>query len=365
MVGSRQRVHDDVVRLLHRGLDVREFSLAAARTLRRAVPFDGVCVLTVDPATGLPTGELVENGLPDDAMARLTEIELLEADFNKFADLARRRAPAASLSAATGGELDRSVRQRELRAPSGFGDELRAVVGDGSSAWGAITLLREEGRPDFTAREVALVASLSGPLAEGVRRGTLLSAASDGAGETEAGLLLLREDGSIESASPAAEEWLEELLPDGDADRLPVVVAAVAARARAAAGEAPAGGIASARVRTAAGRWLLVRGTVLGEPGASRVAVILEAARSPELAQLVAGAYGLSERERHVTQLVARGLSTEEIAGTLHLAPWTVQDHLKSIFAKTGVSSRGALVARLFFEHYAPRLTRDPLDALP
>ena len=33
-----------------------------------------------------------------------------------------------------------------------------------------------------------------------------------------------------------------------------------------------------------------------------------------------------------------------------------MQDHLKSIFEKVWVGTRGELVARLFFEHYAPRL---------
>jgi DNA-binding CsgD family transcriptional regulator len=49
---------------------------------------------------------------------------------------------------------------------------------------------------------------------------------------------------------------------------------------------------------------------------------------------------------------VGRGLSTTEIADQLHLSAYTVQDHLKSIFDKSGTSSRGELVSRLFFDHH-------------
>jgi DNA-binding CsgD family transcriptional regulator len=139
---------------------------------------------------------------------------------------------------------------------------------------------------------------------------------------------------------------------------LPVAVMSVAGRARsAAAGDAGGAGVARARVRTRAGRWLVVRGSVLGDGPDSRVAILLEAARPPELAPLIADAYGLTGRERAITELVARGFPTSEIAARVHLSAYTVQDHLKSVFSKTGAGSRGDLVARLFFGHYAPRLT--------
>jgi DNA-binding CsgD family transcriptional regulator len=101
----------------------------------------------------------------------------------------------------------------------------------------------------------------------------------------------------------------------------------------------------------------VVSGSVLGDGPGSPVAILMEAVRPPELAPLIADAYGFTERERVLTELVARGLPTNEIANRLHLSAYTVQDHLKSIFDKTGTSSRGDLVARLFFDHYVPRLT--------
>jgi DNA-binding CsgD family transcriptional regulator len=102
---------------------------------------------------------------------------------------------------------------------------------------------------------------------------------------------------------------------------------------------------------------VVARASVLGEGPAARVAVLLEAARPPELAPLIAAAYGLTDRERRITELIARGHSTNAIADRLHLSAYTVQDHLKSVFGKSGATSRGDLVARLFFNHYAPRLT--------
>ena len=166
------------------------------------------------------------------------------------------------------------------------------------------------------------------------------------------GLLVLDPHGDVASANQAADAWLDEL---GAGERvpgaLPTVVRSVAGQARVAAGDG-----ALARVLTPSGRWAVVRGSLLGDGPAASVAVVVETARPAELAPLMADAYGLTDRERRVTELVARGFSTNEIAAELHLSAYTVQDHLKSIFERTGVGSRGGLVARLFFEHHAPHL---------
>lgn len=83
-------------------------------------------------------------------------------------------------------------------------------------------------------------------------------------------------------------------------------------------------------------------------------AVVIEPAKASEIVPLIVDAYELSERELEITQFIARGLATGEIAKQLFLSPHTVRDHVKAVFEKVGVSSRGELVGRLFTEHYAP-----------
>jgi DNA-binding CsgD family transcriptional regulator len=362
-VASPDRLRRDLVQLVNRGRGVRDFSHGAARVLARAVPFDGVSVLTMDPATSLATSAFVQNGLRADAALRIAEIEYGESDVNTFDALARSGRIAASLSETTNGDLDRSRRHRELRAPNGFGDELRAVLVSDAVPWGGLTLGRTSHREPFAPTEVALVASLSRDLADGLRRAMLRTApaAERHDHDESAGVALLAADNSITQADSTAESWLAELGATGPDVPLPPVVTAVASRARSGAdGREPGGPLARARVRTPSATWLTVRGSTLGD-GDAQTAVTLEPTRPHELAPLIADAYELTGRERAVTQLVAQGLTTDGIARRVHISPWTVQDHLKAIFEKVGARSRGELVARIFFDHHAPRLT-DPSE---
>ena len=71
-----------------------------------------------------------------------------------------------------------------------------------------------------------------------------------------------------------------------------------------------------------------------------------------EIASLLVQAYDLSQREREVLLLVLRGRPTYDIAQRLCIAPYTVQEHLKAIFAKVRVRSRRELVGQVFYRHH-------------
>jgi DNA-binding CsgD family transcriptional regulator len=53
----------------------------------------------------------------------------------------------------------------------------------------------------------------------------------------------------------------------------------------------------------------------------------------------------LSDREREVLELVAAGLSNEQIASRLYLSVRTVERHLSNVYAKLGVSGKAARAA--------------------
>jgi DNA-binding NarL/FixJ family response regulator len=86
------------------------------------------------------------------------------------------------------------------------------------------------------------------------------------------------------------------------------------------------------------------RGDALLAPSITRRLIAEFAARhdrrapAPEIA-------GLTDRERDVLVLVARGLSNEEIAGRLVISPLTAKSHVRNILRKLDCHDRAALVA--------------------
>jgi DNA-binding CsgD family transcriptional regulator len=354
---AAERARREIVRLCHAGLDGQTLTRQVLGHLRRAIGIDAFFCATADPATVLFTGAAREE-LSDDSTPLFLANEFFQDDVNKFAALARSRDPVNSLYAATGGEHGRSPRFRDILAPMGLGDELRAALTVDGACWGMLCLHRELSAPGFGPSEIDLLRRLRPHLAEGLRTALLLAAPSAPAGDVSPGLILLSDDLALIAATPAAERWLDELA-DRPRAELPGAVLAVAARLRAleGAGDSGAASPPRARVRTASGRWLVLHASRLAGPGAAgQIAVIVEVARPVEVAPLILAAYDLTPRERTVAALVLGGRSTEQIAAELSISPLTVQQHLKAVFDKVGVRSRRELVAQIFARHYAPRM---------
>jgi DNA-binding NarL/FixJ family response regulator len=66
----------------------------------------------------------------------------------------------------------------------------------------------------------------------------------------------------------------------------------------------------------------------------------------PETLENPAAADGISGRELEVLLMVARGMSNQQIAISLHLSEATIKRHLANIYPKMGVSSRGEAVRK-------------------
>jgi DNA-binding CsgD family transcriptional regulator len=63
----------------------------------------------------------------------------------------------------------------------------------------------------------------------------------------------------------------------------------------------------------------------------------------PGIDHRAASGLGLSAKELEVAREVAKGRTNREIGARLYISHHTVDTHLRSIFAKTGVNSRAAL----------------------
>jgi DNA-binding CsgD family transcriptional regulator len=331
------------------GFSHRELGQHLLAELGRHVRFDAACSATLDPATLMWTSCEVLGGRDLTFEARLFDVEYRREDVAKLTDIARRASPVAVLSVETQGDLARSERYREVHVPAGLGDEIRLLLMDGGVSWGCLHLSRELGARPFSRADATALARLSAPLARALRHTLLRMALRAGAAGSAHALALIqaRRDGTLETSDDA-----RAILGTAPGAALHAAVHGLILRAR-------AGQLARVSCPTADGGWAILHATRLG----ADVGLIVERARPVDLADVVVSALGLSPRERTLVAAVARGLSTKEIASALGISEWTVQDHLKSIFAKANVTSRQALVAAIFFGHWAPPHERGALPS--
>jgi len=342
------------------GLAWEDFCLTAAELLERAIPNDGICLGPADPATSLLVGRVKTRMEDVDEQAFLAH-EYGADDINRFSDLARRKVGVSILAEATQGRPELSERHRLMLAGTGLEHEMRGTLRSNAQMWGFYTIYRHAGRHGFSPAEAEYLHRLEPVLTTGLRRGLISTAVQRDQQVQGAAVVIVDAADRVVSATEAAEVWITEL--GGDLwSRLPVPVQVVVSAARGIPGQPPA--LPRVRLRAPSGRWVSVRAaSIRGPHGVTTdIAVTMENAGPAAIIPLVVAAYGLTGRERGVVQQVLAGSSTTEIAAQLHLSPYTVQDHLKAIFEKTGVSSRRELQSRVFFDHYVSRF-ENGLDA--
>ena len=345
------RCRDRLTRLAGTHQDAASFRQETIGELKRVVGFDGWCWSSTDPLTGVTITGLADNPALVGTVRQLFELEYNAGDVNAYQDLAALNR-LGRLFAATGGNPGHSRRWAQLLGPSGIGDELRASLTERGRRWGHLVLYRDSDSPPFTATHADLVAPMLRRWAARQRREVQRQLAaghpapvSDAAADQA--VLLLDVSGKLVAQSELAGRFLAALPCRLNAGGAPLVVTALAAwltvhPQRAASEPVP--------VCDNTGRWQIVQahrlnGTVT--PGS--IAITLTAAVPAQLASLTMAAAGLSAREQDIAALVLAGLTTIQIAAAAHIAPSTVQDHLRGVFRKLEVTDRHQLTARLLY----------------
>lgn len=338
-----------IVERCYAGLDAAQLRREVLGRLRQVVPADAAFFATVDPVTLLFTSAVAEEPLGA-ATPLFLDNEFGHEDVNKFAALASSTEGVTSLDRATLGDRSVSPRYREIMAPLGLGDELRAALVAGQNCWGVLCLHREDSPLGFTDQELRLVQRIAPHLAEGLRRAVTLQPAAGTAPEPGTpGIVVLDAGLAVVSISPEAERWLAEITDPGSPGKreLPLAVYAAAARLARLEREPDRPGVPSVRIQTRSGRWLTIHATRLDGPGGRQTGLVFEPASPAQLTSMFLSARGLTPAQMRVAALVLQGHSTRQIVSTLHISPHTVQEHLTAVFDKVGVRSRRELAATL------------------
>lgn len=317
------------------GLDARTLRIAVVEHLSRVVEFDWYVWVLTDPVSCVGVDPL-SNALGVIDLGRTIRLKYA-TPVNRWTTL-----PGVAV---LGTLAPTSRLWREIQSPLGVVDVASMVFRDPHGCWGFLDLwLRAPLCPDqlwmLRSALPGLTRTLRSARAETLRR------PPDGMPEHYGpATLLMDTDLTIKGATEGMADRLTQLLPRTDG-LPPVPAAALNAGAQLLAVEE---GIDShepeARTHFADGHWVTVRAARL-RPSAM-ITVSVEPTTPVERLDLFIRAFALTAREGDIVKEVVRGLDTAAMARDLYLSPYTIQDHLKSIFSKIGVDSRRELVSLL------------------
>ena len=337
----RQRLHS----LTESTLDATAIRYEIVAELKRAVGFERWAWPLADPETQIPLAGIAEHDYGP-AVPHLLELEYTTDDFAGMTTLASRPSPAAGLHIETGGDLGRSARWDEVLQGVGIADEAAVACRDAFGCWGWLKAYRDSGDRPFTADEIELLAQVGPTIGGALRRSLAREQPSDSvAVDSAPGVVILDRGLSPVAETAAARAWIQSL-PAANKyaafEMLPAMVYPIATAARARTEPF----VSRALEQDKHGRWVVVEGACLTGNGETTIAVTFRRAAPEDAFGRLCRLYALTLRERQVISVLLSGADTASLSARLAISPHTVQDHLKSVFAKTGAGSRRELVAR-------------------
>ncbi|MFI6007040.1 helix-turn-helix transcriptional regulator [Streptomyces sp. NPDC051366] len=321
-----------------------------SRVLGPLLPHDGLSLVATDPATGLGLGsfsfwhEYEPSLVTDLVMHRYGG-----GDPCRPAALAGLATPAVVVGPPGEGPFDPRV--NEILTAYGAGSELRLLLRDKHGVWGALGLLRCAGACPFGQDDIRRAARLGPALVAAVRRYATAGPLFAAAPALPAGVVTVGPDHTIKAVSPQARDWLDQLssrsghaFPAWVPDAF-LVVLSLAARSRARDTDAWDPLVCAPPV--VCGRWMTFQGQPLDADAAGDVALVLQGATGDLVTPSFCAWYGITPRERDTLRELRTGAAVKQIARHLDLSPYTVNDHLKALFRKTGADGRDELIAAL------------------
>lgn len=340
-------------RACYAGLDSVTLRREVANRVSAVIPFDAQAFSTCDPDTGL-VSHTVADGVPGPLGRVYIEMLYPTALARMAIDMPRRGRNVFSMA-------EQSAATNEALREYGIRQQFHVSIAAAGRLWGTWCLMRGSESSAARSREYAFLNRLAPHLARGLQSAALVDrgiADTDDDRDTAAGVLVLDRRYRPILQTPVATKWLEDLRDIGLRlpEDVPLSILGLAREVRTKPDER--GFERQLRGRGRSGRWYSLRAS-LAEPdasGESAVVVVIRPALPQEIATILTGLYALSPREREVIAAVARGEATKSIAESLKLSPHTVTEHIQRACDKIGVRGRKALIARLFFDGYAPTL---------
>ena len=335
---ERARIIDRIARICQGQADSRTLRHEVLAEVARVVPFDAYVWALTDPETSVGSAPLAD--VPPALLPALPQLIRLKylTEVNRWTGLG---SGAARLS---DGGPDRSRQWRELLQAHGVTDVASAVFRDRYGCWGFLDLWRAGNT--FRDDELSFLDAIAPEATSALRQSQAATFTDPEPTARRVGpvVLLLTSDLEVVGQTPETAAYLRQLIPP-NAGAAPIPANAYNVGAQLLAVEAGVdSNPATARVHLSDGRWLSLRAARLG-PG-EHIAVAIEEASPTERAGVFVRAFGLSAREAELISQLLTGADTREVAGRMFVSEHTVQDHLKSIFAKTGTRTRRILLSR-------------------